>query len=155
MRLRVADLIPLAVLAGAALSASLSPGVAPAGPTPDRAATVAADQLVYATDEGGSARVQVTVTTRSGAPLRAAVTVGYSTGAGTATAGADYLPAAGTLTFAAGTRSGITQTFLVRTTRDRAAEATETVPVRLACATTGVRVDPHEPTVLIYADGRR
>jgi hypothetical protein len=43
----------------------------------------------------------------------------------------------------------------VRTTRDRAAEAAETVPVTLACATTGIRVDPNPPIVLIYANGRR
>jgi len=154
MRLRVADLIPLAILVGAAVSASLSPDFPLAGPIADRAATVAAGRSVYATHEGGSVRVQVTVTTRSGASLPAPVTVGYATGTGTATAGVDYLPAAGTLTFAAGTRSG-TQTFLVRTTADRVAEAAETVPVTLDCATTGVRVDPHQPIVLIYANGRR
>src|SRR5215475_587353 len=130
MRLRVADLIPLAILVGAALSASLSPDFPLAGSTADRAATVAAGRSVYATHEGGSVRVQVTVTTRSGAPLPAPVTIGYATGTGTgtATAGVDYRPAAGTLTFAAGTRSGTTQTFLVRTTADRVAETAETVP---------------------------
>ena|SRR5215468_2952841 len=155
MRLRVADLIPLAILVGAAVSASLSPDFPLAGSTADRAATVAAGRSVYATHEGGSVRVQVTVTTRSGAPLPAPVTVGYATGTGTATAGVDYRPAAGTLIFAAGTRSGTTQTFLVRTTADRVAETAETVPVTLDCATTGVRVDPHQPTVVIYANGRR
>jgi beta-glucosidase len=55
----------------------------------------------------------------------------------------------GTLTFAAGSPSGVTEAFPVRTARDRVAEAAETVPVTIASGTIGVRVDPRQPTIVI------
>jgi hypothetical protein len=57
------------------------------------------------------------------------VTVGYSTGNGTATAGQDYSAAAGTLTFAPGTT---TQKINVAVTGDAAVEPTETFSVTLS-----------------------
>jgi beta-glucosidase len=77
------------------------------------------------------------------------VVVGYATGHGTAIAGADYVPVDGTLTFAAGSRSGITETFVVRTIRDRVAETAETVPVTLASDTIGVRLGRQQPRIVI------
>ncbi len=151
MRFRVADVAPLAILAAAIVAASLSPDYTAAGPSGAVAATVSADQTVYAAEEGGSVRVKVTVATPSGGPLTAPVTVGYATAAGTATAGVDYRPVNGTLVFPAGTHSGITETFVVRANRDHLVEAPETAPVTLASATIGVRVSPAQPTIVILS----
>jgi len=150
MRPRVVDAIPLVMFAGAVLSAALSPESVATGPSGGaQGATVAASRVVYPTREGGIVWVQVRVTTPSGGPLAAPVVVGYCTGHGTATAGVDYLPVDGTLTFAAGSPSGVTEAFPVRTARDRVAEAAETVPVTIASGTIGVRVDPRQPTIVI------
>ena len=58
-----------------------------------------------------------------------AVTVGYATANGTATAGSDYVAASGTLTFAAGTT---TQNINVVVTGDNTVEPSETVLVNLS-----------------------
>jgi beta-glucosidase len=154
MRLRVVDAIPLVMFAGVVLSAALSPESVATGPSGGaQGATVSAGHTLYPVREGGTAVVQVRVTTPSGGPLAAPVVVGYATGIGTATAGVDYRPVAGTLTFPAGTPSGATATFAVPTARDRTAEPGETVPVRLASGTNGVRVDWRQPTIVIDPSG--
>ena len=58
-----------------------------------------------------------------------AITVGYSTANGTATAGQDYTAASGTLTFAPGVTS---QQFVVKVLGDTVVEPTETFAVKLA-----------------------
>ncbi len=58
-----------------------------------------------------------------------AVTVAYTTSGGTATAGADYTPVSGTLTFAPGQT---TQTVTVPVLGDTVSEGNETVLVRLS-----------------------
>jgi beta-glucosidase len=153
MRLRVADSAPLAILAAAVVSASLSPDFAPAAPSGDAVVMVSSDRAVYATDEGSTVRVEVTVNTRSGARLADQVAVRYATGAGTATAGVDYTAAAGTLTFPAGTRSGTAAAFAVNTARDGAAETAETIPITLASPNADVQVAASPPTVVIGANG--
>jgi beta-glucosidase len=55
--------------------------------------------------------------------------VAYATGAGSASAGADYTPVSGRLTFAAGTQSGSTKWFDIALRRDGQIETAETIPV--------------------------
>jgi beta-glucosidase len=134
-------------LTAAVLAASVSPDFV-AGPG-GQLGTVSAGRATYVTAEGGSVRVAVSVTTPAGGPLSAPVTVGYTTGTGSATAWVDYRPVYGTLVFPAGARSGITETFAVRTFCDGLSETVETVPVSLSSGTIGVSVNPHQPTIVI------
>ncbi|WP_155859410.1 glycoside hydrolase family 3 N-terminal domain-containing protein [Cellulomonas sp. KRMCY2] len=76
---------------------------------------VAPAQEVYLVDPGDAAQVAVRVTTTDGAPLGAAVTVGYADTAGTAQAGTHYPPLTGSLTFEAGAASGSEQVVEVAT----------------------------------------
>ncbi|MEW2289126.1 glycoside hydrolase family 3 N-terminal domain-containing protein [Streptomyces sp. NPDC047841] len=114
-------------------------------------ATVGTDAPVYPVEEGGTAKVRVTVATTGEQPLTDPVTVTYTTGDGTATAGQDYTPVSGTLTFPAGTASGTARTIAVPTRRDRAAEPAETVPVKLTV--TGAKAPAETPQVVIDAHG--
>jgi endoglucanase len=78
--------------------------------------------------QGGGTAV-ATFTVRLSAPSGRTVTVGYATADGTATQGADYLAAAGTLTFAPGeTQKTVSVTVLA----DGVTEPSETFFVRLA-----------------------
>jgi beta-glucosidase len=96
-------------LAGvAALAVSLLPAP-PAAAADGRTVTVTTDRLVYPAAEGSRGPVGVAVSTSDGRPLTEAVTVRWTTGAGTATAGTDYAAGAGTLTFPAGSPSGATR----------------------------------------------
>jgi hypothetical protein len=151
MRLRVADVTPLAILAAAVVAAGLTPNYTSAGPAGALAATVSADRAVYVTGEGHSIRVRVSVATPSGGPLTSPVVVGYATTPGTA-ATADFRPTHGTLVFPAGTRSGITESFVVHVTRDKQAEHAESVLVSLASGTIGVRIASAQPTIVIRSD---
>ncbi|MGD9482022.1 glycoside hydrolase family 3 N-terminal domain-containing protein [Streptomyces sp. TRM70308] len=119
-------------------------------PDPTRTARVTVD-AVHPVDEGGTARVAVTVATTGAEPLAAPVTVGYATGDGTATPGEDYTASSGTLTFPAGTESGATRTVSVATLRDADAEAAETVPLTLDVA--GAAAPAEEPRVVVNAHG--
>ncbi len=121
------------------------------GTAPPRPARLATDKPVYLVDEAGSAEVRVSVSTATGAPLASDVTVRYRTGEGTATAGADYAPVEGTLTFLAGTASGTAKSFTVTTRRDGQAEVAETVPILLDGE--GVTPPQDEPAVVINAHG--
>jgi hypothetical protein len=76
--------------------------------------------------EGGTATFQVI----RNAPAAGPVTVDYSTAAGTATAGDDFTPASGTLTWAAG-ESGV-KTIAVPVAADTPAEGDETFSVSLS-----------------------
>ncbi|MFS4095107.1 glycoside hydrolase family 3 protein [Streptomyces sp. AF1A] len=114
-------------------------------------ASVSTDAPVYPVREGGTAKVRVTLATTGGRPVDDPVTVTYRTGGGTATAGQDYTPVSGTLTFPAGTASGAVRTIEVRTRRDRAAEPAETVPLDLAV--TGAKAPAETPQVVVDAHG--
>ncbi|MBA5223261.1 glycoside hydrolase family 3 protein [Streptomyces griseoaurantiacus] len=119
---------------------------------PSLRASVTTDAAVYPVKEGGTADVRVTVATTGAAPLDAPVTVAYTTDrSGSATAGKDYAPAAGTLTFPAGTASGTTRTVRVRTLKDRSAETAETIPLKLTV--TGAKPPADTPQVVLDAHG--
>ncbi len=79
--------------------------------------------------EGNSGTSTMAFTVTLSRATDKAVTVGYSTANGTATADRDYTATAGTLTFAAGTTS---QKVNVAVTGDTAVEPTETFTVKLA-----------------------
>ncbi|MEU2439807.1 glycoside hydrolase family 3 N-terminal domain-containing protein [Streptomyces rubradiris] len=114
-------------------------------------ASVTTDAPVHRVEEGGTAKVKVTVATTGEAPLTDPVTVTYTTAGGTAASGTDYTPVSGTLTFPAGTASGATRTVEVPTRRDRAAEPAETVPLKLTV--TGAKAPAETPQVVIDAHG--
>ncbi|GGS96165.1 glycoside hydrolase family 3 protein [Streptomyces cinerochromogenes] len=114
-------------------------------------ASVTTDAPVRPVEEGGTAKVKVTVATTGEAPLTDPVTVTYATADGTATPGTDYTPVSGTLTFPAGTASGTARTVEVPTRRDRAAEPAETIPLRLTV--TGAKAPAETPQIVIDAHG--
>ena len=82
--------------------------------------------------EGNSGTKTATFTVTLSPTSTQAVTVGYATANGTATAGSDYVAASGTLTFAAGVS---TQTIAVTINGDATVESDETVLVNLSGAT--------------------
>lgn len=125
-----------------ALMVALLPGQATAAP--DDGVTVAAANPVYTIAEGSQARVGITVTTADGAPLSAATTVSYRTTAGSASAGSDFTPAQGRLTFAAGTASGTTKFVNVATHRDRDAETAETLTFEAGQAVSTVVINAND-----------
>jgi beta-glucosidase len=114
-------------------------------------ASVATGAPVYPVKAGGTARVQVTLATTGDRPVDDPVTVTYSTGGGTATAGRDYTPVEGTLTFPAGTASGTTRTIEVPTRPNRAPSAAKTIPLKLTV--TGAKAPAENPQVVIDAHG--
>jgi beta-glucosidase len=115
-------------------------------------ASVVTDAAVYPTDEGGTATVQVTVATTGSAPVDEPVTVAYETApTGTAEPGKDYTPVSGTITFPAGTASGTSRTLRIRTLKDKAAEAAETIPLTLTV--TGAKAPEETPQIVVDAHG--
>ncbi|MER8060341.1 MULTISPECIES: glycoside hydrolase family 3 N-terminal domain-containing protein [unclassified Streptomyces] len=114
-------------------------------------ASVATDASVYPVTGGGTAHVRVTLATTGAKPVDDPVTVTYATGGGTATAGQDYTPVSGTLTFPAGTPSGSTRTIAVPTRKDRTAEPAETIPLKLTVD--GAKAPTETPQVVIDAHG--
>ncbi|MEU6488622.1 glycoside hydrolase family 3 N-terminal domain-containing protein [Streptomyces sp. NPDC046887] len=116
---------------------------------PALTAKVLTDAAVHPVDEGGTATVDISVATTGSAPTTEPVTVAYTTGSGSAEPGKDYRPVSGTLTFPAGTASGTTRTVTVTTTKDRAAEAAETIPLTLTV--TGAKPPTENPQVVVNA----
>ncbi|MCK8676142.1 glycoside hydrolase family 3 N-terminal domain-containing protein [Streptomyces lichenis] len=116
---------------------------------PALTAKVLTDAAVHPVDEGGTATVGISVATTGSAPITEPVTVAYTTGSGSAEPGKDYRPVSGTLTFPAGTASGTTRTVTVTTTKDRAAEAAETIPLTLTV--TGAKPPAENPQVVVNA----
>ena len=116
--------------------------------------TVATDQPVYLVDEGGTARVGVTLTTPDGQPLGAAATVAYGTTGATGTAAADagLSPSTGTVRFAAGAASGSTQWVALTARRDSRAETAQAVDLAVGDRTATVVVNANG---LPYLDHRR
>ena len=85
--------------------------------------------------------------TRTGANLVGPVTVGWSATGGTATAGADFGPTAGTLIFAA----GVTQPgFDIKAVDDGVAEGTETIVLSLAPPSAGALGPPSATSMTIF-----
>lgn len=76
-----------------------------------------------------------------------AVSVQYATSNGTATAGQDYTPASGTLSWAAG--DGSDRTFTVPILNDSAAEGSETFQIALSNATGGASVSSERGTTIV------
>jgi beta-glucosidase len=114
-------------------------------------ASVGTDAPVYPVRAGGTARVEVTLATTGDRPVDEPVTVAYATGDGTATAGRDYTPVEGTVTFPAGTASGATRTIEVPTRPNRAPSAARTIPLKLTV--TGAKAPAEMPQVVIDAHG--
>ncbi|MEV6050599.1 glycoside hydrolase family 3 N-terminal domain-containing protein [Streptomyces sp. NPDC052107] len=114
-------------------------------------ASVSTDAPVYPVKAGGTAEVRVTLATTGDRPVDDPVTVTYATEGGTATAGRDYTPTQGTLTFPAGTPSGTAQTITVPTRNTKGAAPAKTIPLKLTV--TGAKAPAESPQVVIDAHG--
>ncbi|KUN01572.1 glycosyl hydrolase [Streptomyces yokosukanensis] len=114
-------------------------------------ASVGIDAPVHPVAPGGTARVKVTLATTGDRPVDDPVTVTYTTEGGTATAGKDYTPVSGTLTFPAGTASGAARTIEVPTRRSKGAAVAKTVPLKLTV--TGAKAPAETPQIVIDAHG--
>ncbi|WP_418959559.1 glycoside hydrolase family 3 protein [Streptomyces tritici] len=107
---------------------------------------------VHPVDEGGTARIDVTVATTGSTPTGEPVTVAYTTDdGGAAQPGKDYRPVSGTVVFPAGTPSGTTRTITVETLKDGSGEEAETIPVRLTVE--GAKPPAETPVVAVNAHG--
>ncbi|MFH8574616.1 glycoside hydrolase family 3 C-terminal domain-containing protein [Streptomyces zaomyceticus] len=108
--------------------------------------------VVHPVDEGGSARVDVSVATTGSGPTGEPVTVTYETeSGGSAEPGKDYRPVTGSVVFPAGTASGTTRSITVPTLKDGSAEAAETIPLRLTVD--GAKAPAETPLVVVNAHG--
>ncbi|MFI9111542.1 glycoside hydrolase family 3 protein [Streptomyces venezuelae] len=108
--------------------------------------------VVHPVDEGGEARVDITVATTGSGPIGEPVTVTYATeDGGGAESGKDYRPVSGSVVFPAGTPSGTTRSVTVPTLKDGAAEAAETIPLRLTVD--GAKAPAETPLVVVNAHG--
>ena len=111
---------------------------------------VTTDEEVYLVDQGGSASLAVAVTTATGAPLAADVTVRYSTGQGaTALAGTHYTDFTGAVTFPAGAASGTSHVITVSTLRVAGGDQARSIPIALASP--GAQLPIAQPRVVINA----
>ncbi|GAA2403920.1 hypothetical protein GCM10010404_72530 [Nonomuraea africana] len=117
------------------------------GTAPPRPVRLTTTAPVYPVKEKGSAQVGVAISAVPPTDL----TVHYRTGSGTATAGADYAPAEGTLTFPAGSPAGTVKSFTVTTKGDSDAEVAETIPIVLSGE--GVTPPADDAVVVIDAHG--
>jgi hypothetical protein len=106
-------------------------GTGPSNPPPPPAPTLSFSQATYSAGEGAGA---ATVTVTRGGDTTVPVTVNYATSNGSATAGADYTGASGTLSFAAGETS---KTFAVTLLDDSAVEGSETINLTLSAPSGG------------------
>jgi beta-glucosidase len=106
---------------------------------------------VYAVNPGETATVGIKLTTNSDTTLDHDVTVNYSLGSGTATAGTDYTDTSGAVTFTTGAASGSVKTFTVQTSANNAPSEAKTIPIQLTA--TGADVTLDKPVVVINAHG--
>ena len=93
-----------------------------------------------ATFEVAESAGQAVITVERSGGEDGAVSVQYATSDGTATAGQDYAPASGTLSWAAG--DGTSKTFSIPLVSDTVAEGAETVHLTLSNPTGGAILDP-------------
>ncbi|MFD3438176.1 glycoside hydrolase family 3 N-terminal domain-containing protein [Streptomyces sp. NPDC058685] len=114
-------------------------------------ASVITDAAVHPVDEGGTAKVKISVATTGSGPTEEPVTVAYTTEGGTAEAGRDYTPVSGTVTFPAGSVSGTSTSVAVATRKDRSAEPAETIPLKLTV--TGAKAPAETPQIVVDAHG--
>ncbi|HBA82551.1 MAG TPA: hypothetical protein DCZ95_00510 [Verrucomicrobia bacterium] len=111
------------------------------------AGNLAFDSASYAVGEAGGT---VLVAVRRAGNTNQAVTVDFSTGNGTATAGSDYAATNGTLTFAAGET---VKNFTVRILNDDSAEGLETATLTLSQPTGGGSLgNPSAALLTIFDD---
>jgi glucose/arabinose dehydrogenase len=108
--------------------------------------TLQFSSATYAVNENGGLAT-ITVTRTGGSD--GSVTVNYATNNGTATAGADYTSASGTLTFANGETS---KTFTVAIINDTLVEGNETVNLTLSNPTGGATLGSQNTAVLTIQD---
>ncbi len=118
-----------------------------AGPSP--CAVPGALQFSAATEVVGEAGTNATVTVTRAGGSDEAVSVGYATSNGTATAGADYTAASGTLNFADGETS---KSFNVAVSDDTLDEADETVNLTLSGPAGGATLGTQSTAVLNITD---
>ena len=126
-------------------------------PAPKPVATVAATQDVYLVDAGGRVKVTVALTTPKDVPLAEPVALTYGHGApggdstDNAAVGTNYRDFGGTLKFAAGTPSGTTKSFTIRTLKTGAPDVARSISVVLSGD--GVELPAAAPRVVINAHG--
>ena len=113
----------------------------------DTAGSLQFSAAAYSVNEGG-ASVTINVTRTGGTGN--AVSVDYASADNTATAGADYAAANGTLNWAAG--DGADKTFTVSITDDGAVEGDETVDLSLGTVTGGATLGTPNAAVLTIVD---
>jgi hypothetical protein len=113
----------------------LNDGVWPPPPGPSAPSITIDDRAL---SEGNTGTTSATFTVTLSAPYDQPVTVAYTIGGGTATAGSDYQSAFGTLIIPAGQTTG---TITVPVNGDRFAETNETFYVRLIGATNATIAD--------------
>ncbi len=114
--------------------------VAPAG-------VVQFSSASYNANENGGT---VTITVNRAGGANGVATVQYATSSGTATAGADFTGASGTLTWANGVSGA--QTFIIPITNDNAYEGSESLSVQLSNASGAALGNPSTATVTINDD---
>ncbi|MFE6129709.1 glycoside hydrolase family 3 N-terminal domain-containing protein [Streptomyces sp. NPDC056437] len=114
-------------------------------------ASVLTDAAVHPVDEGGTAKVKISVATTGSGPTEEPVTVAYTTEGGSAEVGKDYTPVSGTVTFPAGSVSGTSTSVAVTTRKDRSAESAETIGLKLTV--TGAKAPAETPQVVVDAHG--
>lgn len=119
-------------------------------PPPPTVAFAAASST--AAEAGGSASVNVVLTTADGNPTPSQTTVNFSTADGTASSGSDYTASSGTLTFPAGSASGATQPVSVPILDDGVDEADETFTASLSAPSGGTVASPGVHTFTITDD---
>ncbi|MFE5661859.1 glycoside hydrolase family 3 N-terminal domain-containing protein [Streptomyces sp. NPDC056517] len=117
---------------------------------------VVTKSVVHPVDEGGTARVDVSVATTGSGPIGEPVTVTYETESGGtepggAEPGKDYRPVTGSVVFPAGTPSGTTRSITVQTLKDGSAESAESIPLRLTVD--GAKAPAETPLVVVNAHG--
>ena len=158
--------LPATVLVVLAAIVAIPVSSANSAPTPV-AATVAAAKPVVLVAPGDVAHVAITLTTAGAQALDRAVTVDYQTGAtlsvgsgsaarslpSTATAGSDYTPASGSVTFPAGTASGTSLSFDVHTLPAGAPSEAKSITIGLSSPDTATNASSSPPTVVINAHG--
>src|SRR5438309_2299974 len=114
----------------------------------DSGGVVQFSSATYTVNEGVLSGKAVIKVTRSGGSA-SGVTVNYSTGDGTATAGSDYTATSGTLTFGAGVTS---KTFTIPIINDALDEPNETVILTLSNPTGGATLGTRSTAVLTIVD---